>query len=156
MAEDKEKYKNIKKEKSVQLTCPQCKYEFPFNLGVLDTRIEELGRNIMSINKQLSEYKLLSIEEKKEKLEWKRKTVYKLECFKKEHKDLKIKSKSVHDEMVRQNYKILKEVIREFYGLKEFERCINEVIERGKAYNISSTMGIDNYTHSKGTVIKKV
>ena len=69
---------------------------------------------------------------------------------------LKIKSKSVHDEVTRINYHLLKNVIKDFYGNKEFERCINEVIERGKAYKISNTMGIENYTHSKGTIIKKV
>lgn len=154
--EEKEEYKNIKKVKRVQLTCPICKHEFPFNLGDIDTRAMELGRDISSINKQLAEFKTLPIEEQKRKLGWKKKTIYKLECLRKECKELKIKSKGVHDELTRQNYSIIKQVIKEFYGDKEFERCINEVIERGKAYNISSTMGIDNYTHSKGKVIKKV
>lgn len=152
----KEKYKDIKKESKVQLTCPKCKYEFPFNLGEVDTKREELGRDIRSIMEQLTKFKLLSPEEQQEKLEWKRRTVYKLECLRKECRDLKTKSKGVHDELTRQNYSILKQVIRDFYGDKEFARCINEVIERGKAYNLSSTMALDNYTHSKGTVLKKV
>ena len=71
-------------------------------------------------------------------------------------KRLKIKSKSVHDEVTRMNYQILKNIIKDFYGDDEFERCINEVIERSKAYKLNETMGINNYTHSKGTVLKKV
>lgn len=152
----REDYSKIKQVRKVQLTCPKCKYEFPFNLGDLDTRKQEVGQAIQSIMKQLSEYKTLSPDEQKSKAEWKRKTSYKLNCLKEEYSKLKTKAKGVHDELDRQNYSILKQVIKEFYGFKEFERCINEVIERGKAYNIGSTMNIDNYTHSKGTIIKKI
>ena len=54
------------------------------------------------------------------------------------------------------NYHLLKNVIKDFYGNDEFEKCINEVLKRGKAYNLNETMGIENYTHSKGTIIKKL
>ena len=42
--EKKQKYKNIKEVKSVQLTGPKCKYEFPFNLGEIDTKREQFTR----------------------------------------------------------------------------------------------------------------
>lgn len=142
--------------KKVQLVCPKCKYEFNFNLGDLDKQILELGKDIQSMLKQLAEFKLLSPEEQKQKLYWRRQVIYGLEKKKEQLNKLKIKQKSVHDEVTRMNYHLLKNVIKDFYGNKEFERCINEVIERGKAYKISDTIGISNYTHSKGTVIKKV
>ena len=142
--------------KRVQLICPKCRYEFSFNLGELDTQILELGRDIQSILRQLAEFKTLTSKEQKEKLYWKKQTVFALEKKKEQLSKLKIKSKAVHDEVTRMNYHLLKNVIKDFYGNDEFEKCINEVIERGKAYKINETMGIDNYTHSKGTIIKKI
>lgn len=146
----------INEVRKVQLICPKCKYEFSFNLGDLDTQILELGRDIQSITRQLAEYKTLSEEKQKEKYKWKRQTIFALEKKREQLKKLKIKSKSVHDEVTRMNYQILKNIIKDFYGDDEFERCINEVIERSKAYKLNETMGINNYTHSKGTVLKKV
>ena len=142
--------------RKVQLTCPKCKYEFSFNLGKLDTQILELGKDIQIIIRQLAEYKILPKQEQKEKLYWKKQAVFALEKKKEQLKQLKIKSKAVHDEVTRMNYHLLKNVIKDFYGNDEFEKCINEVIERGKAYNLNETMGIENYTHSKGTIIKKM
>lgn len=142
--------------KKVQLICPKCKYEFSFNLGEIDTNILELGRDIQSISRQLAEFKTLPEIEQKKRLYWRKQTLFALEKKKEQLKQFKIRSKSVHDEVTRMNYQLLKNVIKDFYGNDEFERCINEVIERGKAYKISQTVGIDNYTHSKGTVIKKV
>ena len=152
----KENYDKINKVSKVQLTCPKCKYEFSFNLGDLDTQIMNLGKEIQTITRQLAEFKILSKEEQKAKLYWKKQTVFALQKKKEQLTKLKIKSKSVHDEVTRMNYHILKNVIKEFYGNEEFERCINEVIKRGKAYKISETMGINNYTHSKGSIIKKI
>lgn len=146
----------IKEVKKVQLTCPKCKHEFAFNLGELDTQILEIGRDIQSILRQLAEFKTLSIEEQNKKFYWKKQTVFALEKKKEQLKNLKIKSKAVHDEVTRMNYKLLKDVIKDFYGNDEFERCINAVIERSESYNLNETIGIDNYTHSKGTVIKKI
>ncbi len=152
----KENYDKINKVSKVQLTCPKCKYEFSFNLGNLDTQIIILGQDIQSILKQIAEFKTLPIKEQKEKYYWKKQAVLALEKKKEQLKKLKTKSKAVHDEITRMNYHILKSVIKEFYGNEEFERCINEVIKRGKAYKISETMGINNYTHSKGSIIKKI
>ena len=152
----KEDYEKIQKVHKIQLTCPKCKYEFSFNLGDLDTQIMTLGKEIQIITRQLAKFKILSKEEQKTKLYWKKQTIFALQKKKEQLTKLKIKSKSVHDEVTRMNYHLLKNVIKEFYGNKEFERCINEVIERGKAYRISETMKIENYTHSKGSVIKKV
>lgn len=146
----------INEVKKVQLTCPKCKHEFSFNLGDLDTQILELGRDIQSISGQLAQFKTLPEKEQRQKLGWKRQTIFALEKKKEQMRKLKTKSKAVHDEVTRANYHLLKNVIKEFYGNEEFERCINEVIERGKGYNISETIGIDTYTHSKGTVIRKV
>ena len=152
----KENYEKINKVSKVQLTCPKCKYEFSFNLGNLDAQIMTLGKDIQSILKQIAEFKTLPIEKQKEKYYWKRQAVLALEKKKEQLRNLKIKSRAVHDEVTRMNYQLLKNVIKDFYGNKEFERCINEVIERGKAYKISETMNKDYYTHSKGTLIKKV
>ena len=115
-----------------------------------------LGKDIQSIVKQIAEFKTLPIEEQKEKYYWKKQAILALEKKKEQLRKLKIKSKAVHDEVTRMNYQLLKNVIKDFYGNEEFERCINEVIKRGKAYKISETMKKDNYRHSKGTLVKKV
>ena len=91
----------IEEVKKVQLTCPKCKYEFSFNLGELDKQILEIGKDIQSMSKQLAEFKTLSLEEQKKKIYWRRQVVYRLEKKKEQLKKLKIKSKSVHDEVTR-------------------------------------------------------
>ena len=146
----------INEVKKVQLTCPKCKHEFSFNLGELDAQILELGRDIQSIIRQLAEFNMLSEKEQQEKTGWRKATVFALQKKKEQLKKLKIKAKGVHDELTRVNYQLLKNVVKELYGNEEFERCMNEVIERTKAYKINETIGQENYTHSKGTVLKKV
>ena len=98
----------INEVKKVQLVCPKCKYEFSFNLGDLDKQILELGRDIQSMVRQLAEFKTLPLEEQGKRLSWRRQVLYALEKKKEQLKKLKIKSKSVHDEVTRMNYQILK------------------------------------------------
>ena len=145
----------IQKNKRVQLTCPKCKYEFPFNLGKTDEDLMKIGKEIQNINKQLASYNKLSIKQP-EQIAWRERAVLKLGYLHKEYADLKAKSKVVHEKLNEYSYKILKDIIKDFYGEKEFIRCINELVEREKAYTLDSAMNLDYYTHKKGSVIQKV
>lgn len=42
---------------SVQMTCPFCKQEFPFNNGALDRDICVIGQRINQIDRELAEIK---------------------------------------------------------------------------------------------------
>ena len=44
---------------SVQMTCPFCKREFPFDNGDLDRKIAAIGQRINQINRELAEIKSL-------------------------------------------------------------------------------------------------
>ena len=124
-------------------------------MGKLDEHLKELGQEIQNINRQLASYKKLT-NVKPEQEEWRKRAICKLKYLTKEYSNLKAKSKAVHEQLNKDSLKIIKEIIKDFYGDKEFERCINELIEREKAYTIDSTMNLDYYTRSKGALIKKI
>lgn len=150
--------KNIQKITRVQLTCPKCKYEFQYNYGKLEEKVRNLGIEIQKVTKWLAEFKKLPLnvrlqaKNKKEKSE----KIVLLQALRLEKMQLNAQKKLIHDVMDKDNFEILKGIIKEFYGEKEFERCINEMIERGKAYNVQDTMGIDYYSNASGKHIKKI
>lgn len=147
---------NINKHTWVQLTCPKCKYEFKNNLGAMELRRKELGIQVYKIKQELKKYKVLPIKIQQEKRLEIRQLQKKYREITEELQQLKFNSQIVHNELNRQHEYLLKDIIKDFYGQKEFERVINELIEREKAYDVSDTMGIDYYSSAKGKHINKI
>lgn len=147
---------NIKKHRWVQITCPKCKFEFKNNLGAMELRKKELGLKLYEIKNELKKIKILPVNVKKEKQLEIRQLKKKQNQIIEELQQLKFSSQIVHNELNRQHEKLLKEIIKDFYGQKEFERVINELVEREKAYNVSDTMGIDYYSSTNGKHINKI
>lgn len=147
---------NINKHTWVQITCPKCKYEFKNNLGAMELRRKELGIQVCQIKEELKKYKVMSIKAQQEKRIEIRQLKKKYRKITEELQQLKFSSQIVHNELNRQHEKLLKEIIKDFYGQKEYERVINELVERERAYNVSDTMGINYYSSASGKHINKI
>lgn len=145
---------NYYKLKNVQLICPKCKHEFPYNKNALDKRINYIGqiinekmilidklKNIPDDSRDDKEIKRLDTERKYYSLML-NDLKFKRELLKKQEDDVLLKN--------------LKETINDMYGEKQYKKILEEALRRSKAYKITDTMGIDFYTRSKGTRLKKV
>ena len=49
--------------KKVQITCPNCKYEFPYNKQALEKRINQIGCDINKLNKRIKMVKKIPSEQ---------------------------------------------------------------------------------------------
>lgn len=140
--------------RNAQLTCPNCKYEFPYNKNSLDKKINKLGQMIFEKNKLIKKIEKIPDETRNDsELKRIKKEVeyYSLMIF-----DLKQKRENLKQEEDRTNYENLKAIIKEFYGEKEFLRCIDEMLRRSSAYSTEDMMKLGYYSSSKGTPIRKV
>ena len=145
---------NVYTPRNVQLICPNCKHEFPYNKNALDKKINKIGQLIHEKVKLINKIKKIPDDVRNDD-ELKRleqeKNYYELMIF-----DLKQKRENLKDQEDRTNYENLKMVIKEFYGKEEFLRCMDETLRRSKAYEIKETMGLDYYSSSTGNSIRKV
>ena len=145
---------NYYKLKNVQLICPKCKHEFPYNKDALDKRINYIGQIInekMILINKLKNIPDDSRDDKEIKRLDKERKYYSLMI-----NDLKFKRellKTQEDDVLLKN---LKDTINDMYGEKQYKKILEEALRRSKAYKITDTMGIDFYTRSKGTRLKKV
>ncbi len=144
--------------KRVQLICPQCKYEFQYNIGVLEDKRREIQAELVNINKWLTNFNQLPTEVKKQSKNVKERKdkVLLLEKKKSEICEINSKLRLARTEIETQEFRIFKGIIKEFYGDKEFKKCIDEMQEREKAYKISDTMGIDYYSNATGKHVNKI
>lgn len=150
----KSENKNVYMLKNVQLTCPNCKYEFPYNKHSLDKKINKIGQIIHENTKLINKIKKIPDEVRNDKeltRLLKENEYYNLMIF-----DLKQKRENLKQEEDRTNYENLKAIIKEFYGEKEYLRCIDEMLRRSKSYDVEQMMKLDYYSSSTGTPIKKI
>lgn len=150
----KSENKNVYILRNAQLTCPNCKYEFPYNKNALDKKINKIGQIIHDNAKLITKIKNIPDEVRNDnelKRLIKENDYYNLMLF-----DLKQKRENLKQEEDRTNYENLKMIIKEFYGEKEYLRCIDEMLRRSKAYNTEDMMKIGFYSSSSGKVISKV
>ncbi len=146
---------NVKK---VQLTCPKCKHEFQYNIGVLEDRRRVVQAELVNINQWLTNFNQLPTNVKKQakNVKERKDKVLLLEQKKMEICEINSKLRLARTEIESQEFRIFKRIIKEFYGEKEFKKCIDEMQEREKAYNIADTMGIDYYSSATGKHINKI
>lgn len=150
----KSENKNVYMLKNVQLTCPNCKYEFPYNKNSLDKKINKIGQIIHEKDNLIKKLKKIPDDIRNDneiKRIEKEKEHYSLMLF-----DLKQKRENLTQEEERTNYNNLKGIIKEFYGEKEYLRCLDEMLRRSEAYDIEQIMKLDHYSSSTGNPIKKI
>lgn len=130
---------------SIQMTCPYCHREFPYNNGKLDKEISEVGQRILHINRRLAEIKYghhdKSTWDEKKRLT---KELTGLQARSRELKDIR----KAADQQVKQfEFMIWKEIIKDRLGEVEYRKIIDQVNEELQAYKESGLMRHE-YTRS--------
>ena len=140
--------------KKVQITCPNCQYEFPYNKEYLEKKIQQLGLDIKKINDTLTYINNLP-EEKRNIKEIKRLEQNK-ENIKNLLSDYKLERetmKQFEDKVVLSNLKI---ALREIGGEELYKICMDRALRDSKAYKINEMMNVKDYTHNDGGSLQKI
>lgn len=130
---------------ALQLTCPYCKREFPYNNGKLDADISKIGQRIATINKEIVEIK----RGPKSQETWNRRKrlTEELVALQEKISGLKAVRKAADQQIKAYEHQLLKEAIKDRLGEKEYLKIIAEVEKEMEAYRISGLMRHE-YTRS--------
>lgn len=135
---NKGKNHNVYTLKRVQITCPNCHYEFAYNKQALDKKIANLGQKIIELNILIGKINKIPDETRNEK---EKKRLVKLnQSYQDQLTDLKQKRECLKEQEDITNYNNLRDIIKQFYGEKEYKRCIDEMLRRTEAYSIEDMM----------------
>lgn len=126
---------------ALQMTCPFCKQEFPYDNGALDREISSLGVRIATINKRLSDIK--NGKHNFETGEERRRLVSELGRKRERLTQLKALRKVCDQQIKRLEYQSFKNIVKKRYGEEAYYSIIAEVDEELKAYRVSDTMKHD-------------
>lgn len=141
--------------KKVQITCPNCKYEFPYNKNMLEKKINQIGNDIQKITKTINYIKkaipkeevnqdeLDRLEQRKEYM------IHILSDYKLERETLK----ESEDKNVLANLKI---ALREIGGDEMYKLCMDRALRDSKAYRLEEMMTVKNNTHNEGGSLQKI
>ncbi len=134
----------------VQMTCPYCKKEFPYDNGWMDREISVKSQRITEINGRLAEIKALG-RERWDKFTWKRRCalVKELTGLQAEVSHLKAIRKACDQQLKHYEYECLKEYVRDHFGEAEYRKALDAVQEEMKAYTAKSLMQRE-YTRAPG------
>lgn len=131
----------------VQMTCPYCKKEFPFDNGKLDREISEIGQRIAEINKELSSIKCASRAVQKAREGHRKVLVLELKDLQVKLSGLKAVRKSSDQQIKAFEYMIFKEIVKDRYGEKAYHEILEAVEQELQAYKASGLMRHE-YTRS--------
>lgn len=140
--------------KKVQITCPNCKYEFPYNKQALEKRINQIGWDINKLNKRIKMVKKippeqLNLDELKRLENEKDYMVNILNDYKLQRETLK----ENEDRNVFENLKI---ALREIGGDEMYKLCMDRALRDSKAYQLEEMMSVKNNTHNEGGSLQKI
>lgn len=130
---------------ALQMTCPYCKREFPYNNGKLDAEISKIGQRINTINKEIVEIK----HGPKTRETWNRRKRLTEEqvALQERISELKAVRKAADQQIEAYEHMLLKEAIKEKLGEKEYMKMLADVEKELEAYRISGLMRHE-YTRS--------
>lgn len=132
---------------SVQMTCPFCKNEFPFDNGELDRQIAAVGQRINQINRELAKIKSLPRPVRERKSDRRKCLVIEFTQLSQKISELKTIRKATDQQIRHYEYEEFKAAVKERFGDDEYKEIICVVQERIKAYKISGLMRHE-YTRS--------
>lgn len=130
-----------------QLTCPKCKHEFAYDNGHIDSEIARNAAAITSLNRQITEYRLLPADERKRKKAQEDRAKAKLAKLHERQTQLKAFRKNADQQVNQIMMKILKDFIKEELGEEAYKRVIEKAVKEMEAYNVSDMMRHE-YTRS--------
>lgn len=130
-----------------QLHCPKCHHEFAYDNGYYDRNIHRLGQEIMDITLQLQKFKLLPLEERKRKKQWRVRMTKILGEKEIEISELKAIRKGADQQVMRAKYEIFKDIVLERCGEQVLLEMLKEADKELEAYKVSGLM-VHEYTRS--------
>ena len=133
---------------AVQMTCPFCKKEFPYDNGWIDKEISIKGQRITEINGRLAEIKALG-RERWDKHTWRRRCslVKELTGLQTELSHLKAIRKACDQQRQHYEYIHFKEYVRDRFGETEYRKALDAALKETEAYSAKSLMQRE-YTRS--------
>lgn len=133
---------------SLQMTCPYCKKEFPYDNGYLDYKISSKGQELLKIRQRLTKIKNLPKSEKNYfTLKERKNLIEKENKINIELKELKTVRKQCDQQIHIFEYETFKNIIKDKYGESEFRNILDQVTEELQAYKISG-LAHHEYTRS--------
>ena len=131
----------------LQMTCPYCKREFPYNNGKLDYEISSIGQRIASIHKQLAEIKYGH----HDSFSWaeKKRLTKELTALEERISGLKAVRKAGDQQIKAFEYQLFKDFVKERFGEEEYKKIVELVTEELQAYKVSGLMRHE-YTRAAG------
>lgn len=135
---------------AIQMTCPYCNHEFPYDNGEMDRSIFLIGHRIHEIQMRLCSIKNLPPYLKTKAVRQEAKNLsYELQKNQKRICELKNIRKVADQQIHRYEYETFKQIFRETYGEEEYQRILEQVSKEIQVYKLSSLMGHE-YTRSRG------
>lgn len=132
---------------SVQMTCPFCKQEFPFDNGELDKEISKIGQRIAEINRELACIKAMPAKARKAREGRRKVLVLENAGIMLKISELKAIRKATDQQIKYHEYALFRSIIKERYGEAEYFKILEIVQKEMQAYQISGLMRHE-YTRS--------
>lgn len=134
---------------ALQMTCPFCHKEFPYDNGGLDRSITHLGQRINEIMLRLSEINALPAYMKTKQIKAEKKYLnIEMNRLRVELSEKKAIRKACDQQINRFKYDMFKVLFKEKYGEAAYKDMLNEVEKELQAYKISGLMAHE-YTRSR-------
>ena len=133
---------------AIQLTCPFCHREFPYENEQMDQKLHDIGMNIELTKMELQKFKTMRPEEKNQET-WKERQylISRLNKLMKDYRELKAVRNQAEYMRDRLENKAFKTMVKELVGDVEYKNLWDRVNEEMKAYDIKHLMKHD-YTRS--------
>lgn len=132
---------------SVQMTCPYCKREFPYDNGAMDREISALGQQIRELTTELSHIKALKPSARRAKEGHRKVLVMRLSEAQQRIVALKTVRKACDQQVRHYEYEAFKCHVKERFGEEEYRKILALVADDLKAYRASDLMRHE-YTRS--------
>lgn len=130
-----------------QLTCPKCKHEFAYDNGYVDAKLASLAAEQTSLQRQLTEHKLLPKDEQFRRTAWWKRTKARFAQVTEEITNLKNFRKLADQQVEKFKNDAFKHLVREYIGDEAYIRLMKQAEEDCEAYQISGLMRHE-YTRS--------
>jgi hypothetical protein len=129
------------------MTCPKCKHEFAYDNGHIDAKIARLVAEQNSLQRQLTEHKLLPKDEQYRRTAWWKRTKARFAQVQEELTNTKAFRKVADQQVERFKNDAFKHLVREYIGDEAYIRLMKQAEADCEAYEISGLMRHE-YTRS--------
>ena len=132
---------------SLQMTCPYCKREFPYDNGDLDRKISLASQRIQEITLEIAKIKAMHPKLRRKREGRRSVLVLELNEAQKEITELKAVRKACDQQIKHYDFETFKRLVKERYGEEEYRKLYTHVEEELQAYRVSDLMKHE-YTRS--------